>query len=376
MNTEKQLNIAILGTRGIPNRYGGFEACAEQVSWRMAARGHDVTVYSPDDSPYREDVWRGVRIQRVFCKESHLGIVGTFLFDYLCLRDAYKRNFDVILELGYVPSAFFFRLKKKPVTAVLVTNMDGMEWQRAKWNWMIKPFVRKCERSGVKYSDAMVADNPGIRDYLRVRYGKESALIPYGAKIPEKISDGALSEFGLNPFNYYMVVARLEPENNIEMVLDGAVEAAAGIPFLVVGNHRTKYGIRLKRRYENENVIRFLGGIYNYEKLTELRRHCRLYFHGHSVGGTNPSLLEAMASGARICAHDNPFNRAVLEDGGEYFSSSAQVARLIESYPDTNNEFWGKRAHSNRKKLKEMYNWDRVTTQYLELFETLLQEHG
>ena len=372
MKNHERLKIAILGTRGIPNRYGGFEECAEQIAWRMVDRGHDVTVYSPDGDPFQEAFWRGVRIRRIFCREKRLKIVGTLLYDYLCFRDAGKRDFDIILELGYVPAAFFFRLKRSS-SAMLITNMDGMEWQRAKWNRMIKVFVRKCEQMGVNYSDALVADNPGIQDYLRIRYGKETVLIPYGAKVPEKISDRALDEFSLNPFHYHMLVARLEPENNIRMILDGAVEASTGIPFLVVGNHLTRYGARLKKRYKDYNFIRFLGGIYNYEKLTELRRYCRLYFHGHSVGGTNPSLLEAMASNARICAHDNSFNRAVLRDGGEYFSSSADVARLIEGNPDTTNEFWGKRVHWNRKRLKEEYNWGKVATQYLELFETLLQ---
>jgi len=372
MVNRKQLNIAILGTRGIPNRYGGFEECAEQISWRMVARGHSVTVYSPKENIYTEGSWRGVQIRRVFCNEGRLGIVGTFLFDYLCLRDACKRDFDIILELGYVPSAFFFRLKKR-TNAVLITNMDGMEWQRTKWNRFIKSFVRKCERNGVKYSDEMVADNVGIQDYLSNSYGKQASFIPYGAKVLEDVSDEALDEFHLEPSKYHMLVARLEPENNIEIILDGAVGASVRMPFLVVGNNETKYGNYLKKRYRDSEFIRFLGGIYEYEKLSGLRKNTRLYFHGHSVGGTNPSLLEAMASDARICAHDNPFNRAVLEEGGGYFSSCDDVARLVDN-ANPNDSVWMERIETNREKLGRSYNWEQVTSQYLELCKSLLKD--
>ncbi len=372
MANDRKLRIAILGTRGIPNHYGGFEECAEQISWRMVARGHSVTVYSPDGNEYGEDSWRGVHIRQLFCREDKLRIVGTFLFDYLCLRDVCERDFDIILELGYVPSAFFFRLKKK-THAVLVTNMDGMEWQRAKWNRIIRPFVRKCERNGVKYSDAMVADNPGIQDYLSNSYGKRASFIPYGAKVLEDVSDEALDEFHLEPLKYHMLVARLEPENNIQMILDGASRSSVQQPFLVIGNHETRYGNFLKKRYLESEVIHFVGGIYDFKKLTALRKYSRLYFHGHSVGGTNPSLLEAMASNARICAHDNPFNRSVLENDGAYFSLPDDVARLIDSVNPVDC-IWGERIESNRKKLKVIYNWDYVTTQYLELFSSLLKD--
>lgn len=365
------MNIAILGTRGIPNRYGGFEECAQEISWRMVAREHHVTVYSPDGNSYGKDSWQGVRIRRTFCKEDCFGIFGTFLFDYLCLRDACKQDYDIILELGYVPSSFFFRIKKK-TNAKLVTNMDGMEWKRSKWNRIIKPFVRKCERNGAKYSDAMVADNVGIQDYLSIHYGESATLIPYGAKILDEISDEVLADYQLRPMSFHMLVARLEPENNIEMILDGAVQSSAHLPFLVIGDHGTRYGNHLKKRYRDSDFIKFMGGIYDYEKLTGLRKNSRLYFHGHSVGGTNPSLLEAMASEARICVHDNPFNRAIMGSDCDYFSSPDHVARLIDSVNPV-DQMWTERIASHREKLESIYNWDRITTQYLELFESLLQ---
>jgi glycosyltransferase involved in cell wall biosynthesis len=172
---------------------------------------------------------------------------------------------------------------------------------------------------------------------------------------------------------YHMLVARLEPENNIQMILDGASKSSVRQPFLVIGNHETRYGNFLKKRYRDSEIIRFVGGIYDNKKLTGLRKHSRLYFHGHSVGGTNPSLLEAMASNARICAHDNPFNRSVLEEGGAYFSSSDDVVRLIDN-KNPDDCMWKERIESNREKLKTIYNWDYVTTQYLELFKSLSKE--
>ena len=305
------MKIAILGTRGIPNNYGGFEQNAENLSQWWVKLGHEVTVYNPDYHPYKESDWNGVKIRHIFSREDKLGIWGTFIYDYLCLKDAVEQDYDIILNLGYVPSALFFNLKKK-TKAKFITNMDGLEWKRSKWNNLLKKFIKYCEKRAVKLSDFLVADNPGIEDYYRENYNvKNIRYIAYGAELFNNPNIKYLKEFNVEPYNYYMLVARLEPENNVEMILDGYLLSNSKEPFIVVGGLKNKYAKYLLNKYRNKKNIRFVGGIYNYDKLSSLRWYAKLYFHGHSVGGTNPSLLEAMASNAYIAAHNNFFNKYI-----------------------------------------------------------------
>ena len=356
------MKIAVLGTRGIPNRYGGFEQCAEKLSVIWVEEGHKVTVYNPDDHPYKEKEWKGVKIRHIPSKESRLGIWGTFIYDYLCLKDAINQDFDIILNLGYVPSALFFNLKKK-TKAKFVTNMDGLEWKRSKWNNILKKFIKYCEKRAVKLSDFLIADNPGIEDYYRKNYGVENIkYIAYGAELFDNPKIEYLEQFSVKPYSYYILVARLEPENNIEMILDGYILSNTQEPFIVVGVLKNKYAKYLLKKYAASRSIKFVGGIYDYEKLSSLRWYAKLYFHGHSVGGTNPSLLEAMASNAYIVAHDNPFNKYVLNKEAFYFKRKEDIANLVKNYIKEYRETF---IRKNRQKIKEIYNWGKVARAYL-----------
>lgn len=364
------MKIAILGTRGIPNNYGGFEQNAENFSKWWVNLGHDVTVYNPDYHPYKENEWNGVKIKHIFSKEDKLGIWGTFVYDYLCLKDAVNQDYDIILNLGYVPSALFFNLKER-TKAKFVTNMDGLEWKRSKWNTILKKFIKYCERRAVKLSDFLIADNPGIEDYYRQNYHINNIrYIAYGAELFYNPNVEYLNEFNLEPYKYYMLVARLEPENNIEMILDGYLLSNVKEPFIVVGGLKNKYAKYLLAKYKNNNNIKFVGGIYDYNKLSTLRWFSKLYFHGHSVGGTNPSLLEAMASNAYIAAHNNPFNKYVLGNDAFFFSNKEEVYDIINNYTDKYRKIF---IENNRKKIKEIYNWEKTSKEYLEVFENLLK---
>ncbi len=363
------MKIAILGTRGIPNNYGGFEQNAENLSRWWIKQGHEVTVYNPDYHPYKYDEWNGVRIKHIFSREDILGMWGNFAYDYLCLKDATENNYDIVLNLGYTPSALFFGLKKK-TKAKFVTNMDGLEWKRSKWNRILRKFIRFCEERAVSLSDFLIADNPAIEEYYKETYGVAYIrYIPYGAELFHSPDTKYLDEYGLEPYRYYMLVARLEPENNIEMILDGYLLSGAREPFLVVGGLRNKYAKHLLRKYGITEKIMFAGGIYDYRKLSSLRWFSKLYFHGHSVGGTNPSLLEAMASNAYIAAHDNPFNRNVLGEEAFYFKTREDIKDIINSYSE---ELRDEYIRKNRTKIKEVYNWERVSVEYLKVFEEVL----
>jgi glycosyltransferase involved in cell wall biosynthesis len=322
------MKIAILGTRGIPNHYSGFEQFAEFFSVFLVEKGHDVFVYNSHNHPYQEKTFNGVNIIHQHDPEYKLGTFGQFIYDYNCIMDSRKRNFDIILQLGYTSnSIWYFLLPKKPI---IITNMDGLEWKRSKYSKPVQQFLKFAERLAVKSSDFLISDSLGIQKYINSKYNVTSTYIAYGAKVFSSPNEEILKEYDVLKHNYNMIMARFEPENNIETILDGIVLAGQETTVLVLGNHQTKYGDYLKNKFKTHKQIRFIGAEFDINKLNNLRYFSNFYFHGHSVGGTNPSLLEAMASNAFIIAHDNHFNKTILQQNGYYFSNPADIKNIID----------------------------------------------
>lgn len=238
--------------------------------------------------------------------------------------------------------------------------MDGLEWKRSKYPGLVRRFLKVAEKLAVKWSNFHISDSLGIQEYLREEYGISSKYIPYGA-IPFTTPDMSLLQaYGVEPFKYNMLIARLEPENNIETILKGVSESNRGTPFLVIGKHETKFGNYLKQKFSGNHNIHFLGGIYNLEHLDNLRHFSNLYFHGHSAGGTNPSLLEAMASDALIVAHDNIFNRGVLGDDAFYFRNHRDIIQNLELKKKNHREM----VLENKNKIQDRFSWDRINGDY------------
>lgn len=365
------MKIAILGTRGIPNNYGGFEQFAEYISVGLAELGHDVTVYNPHFHSYTGDSFKGVKIQRINSPEEKIGSIGNFIYDYRSLKHALAQNFDLIYEAGYgTASPSYFLLKDE--TVPVLTNMDGLEWKRSKWNFITKRLMRYFEKLAIQKSHYLIADNTGIQQYYKDYHNAESIYLPYGADAVYQFDVDVPAVYNLAQDSYLMLVARLEPENNITMILDGYVKSGTSYPFIVIGNHNNKYGAYLKDRYKS-NDVRFLGGIYDKAKLDSLRCFAKAYFHGHSVGGTNPSLLEAMASRAFIFAHDNDFNKGVLEANAIYFSSSESLAAKITNIKALSNAHREGYLQGNVHKILNYYNWKRVIKLHEEVFTNILE---
>jgi len=353
--------VGIVGTRGIPNHYGGFEQCAEYLALGLVKRGFEVIVYNSHNHPYQEKEWKGVKIVHCYDPENKIGTAGQFIYDFNCIRDIRKRKCDVILQLGYTSSSIWGWLL--PKKSVVTTNMDGLEWKRTKFSERVKKFLLYAESLGVKYSDYLISDSLGIQDYLKAKYDADSTFIAYGATLFDQPSTTVLGDYQVLPQSYDMLVARLEPENSIEIILDGVVEANLARTFLVIGKHETTYGSYLKTKYQNATQIKFIGGIYDIEKLNNLRYYSNVYFHGHTVGGTNPSLLEAMASNSLICANNNPFNRYILGEDAIYFNDAKDVAKTllkvnssVDSYQDM--------IQRNRTKITDIYDWELIIDQY------------
>lgn len=352
------LRIGILGTRGIPNQYGGFEQCAQYLAEGLAAKGHEVTVYNSSLHPYTHKRWNGVSIIHQRDREDKFGTFGQFLYDLGCIRDARARNFDVIIQLGYTSSSVWFWLW--PENTRHIVNMDGLEYNRSKYPYLVRQFLKLAEHMATFRADLLVADNPGIERYLASKYSKPIRLISYGAELPGKTDVGILSRFGLQPREYDLVIARLEPENHIEEIVKAHKRSGTDIPLLVIGSLQTSLARRLQGSPSNH--VRFAGSIYEKSLLDSLRKYTRLYFHGHSVGGTNPSLLEAMASECVICAHDNPFNREVLGDSACYFSTETDLRQMIaQPPPKAEMEKW---KAANLEKLKSVHRWNDIIDAY------------
>lgn len=374
------MKIAFVSVRGIPNYYGGFEQFAEYISVGLVKRGHEVTVYSPHFHPYKGDNYKGVRIKHIYSPEMWMGSsVGSFFYDFLSLRDALKKeNFDIIYEAGYtsiIPAYLWFNVKniKYPI---FTTNMDGLEYKRTKFNKWVRKFVFWEERMAVKHSHYLIADNMGIQDYYKEKYGKESKFLAYGADIHDDYDVEVLKEFGLESNGYYLLVARLEPENNISMVIEGYLASKENRrrPLVVVGKTNTSYGKELVAEYGKESGVRFVGGIYDFKKLNSIRHFSFTYFHGHSVGGTNPSLLEAMASGCFILAHDNIFNRAVLKENALYYEDSRTVTALLDNIDSYSKNQKKAFITNNLEEISQEYSWEKLVDKHEAYFKGLLKQ--
>ena len=367
------MKIAITGTKGIPNRYGGFEQFAEHLSSRLAQRGHDVMVYNPSFHPVHKDEHNKAKIIRKFSPEKFVGPVANYLYDFLCLRDAIKRRIDIILECGYATAAPAFRLLNFRKTELLI-NPDGMEWQRPKWNPIIRMIIRIAEKAVAKTGFKLVCDNPELVNYYKEKYNVDSIYIPYGADIFENPDKQVLKTFNVLPFEYFLVIARLEPENNLRTIIKGFLKSGYDGKLLIVGDPLNNFGRKLMKDFAGSSNILFTKDMFDQNILDNLRYYSKAYFHGHSAGGTNPSLLEAMAAGSLIIAHDNKFNRIILKDNALYFNNETDITNILLSEKNWVNkkEIF---IEENRKVIEQNYQWEDVTSQYEDLFKSLIYKN-
>jgi glycosyltransferase involved in cell wall biosynthesis len=360
------MRIAITGTRGIPNRYGGFEQFAAQLSVRLTERGHEVWVYNPAGHPYRGNNFHKVNIIRKPFPEHLLGPAANYIYDYICIKDAIRKNAGIILECGYasaVPAYRFLDFKNSKV----ITHLDGFEWQRPKWSRPTRKIIKRAEKTTTRFSHTIVCDHPEIQSYFEQKYSIKPWCIPFGADIFKDPDIKMIEQYNVYPYEYYLVIARLEPENNLQTIINGFLKTGCKEKLLIAGDPDTSFGRKLYNEYRTLDNIIFLNGIYDQIILDNLRHFSKAYFHGHSVGGTNPSLLEAMAAGSLIIAHDNKFNRYILKDNALYFNSEDDIRSVLESFQDLSGHK-EKMVSNNIRTIEESYQWEEITGRYEELF--------
>ncbi|MFC2116304.1 DUF1972 domain-containing protein, partial [Bacteroidota bacterium] len=329
-----------------------------------------VIVYNSLRHSYKDNTYKGVDIIHKCLPDSWLGTGSQYIYDLFCLRDAIRLKADVIIECGYASAAPWYKVLRRGGIK-LVTHMDGMEWKREKWNALTKNIFLRAENLAVRYSDVIVCDHPVIGDYYREMYSVSPEIIPYGAEIRKDFDLSILDELGLKSGSYYLLIARLEPENNIRMIIEGFLASGAGESLVVVGDYSGKHGRQIFRDFGNNKRLRFIGGVFDPKLLDHLRHYSKAYFHGHSVGGTNPSLLEAMAAGALVIAHDNPYNRWVLGENGGYFRYADEVTEHIIGIGKLERER-DKYCRNNIERIRTDFQWDSVVNQYEQLFTRLI----
>ncbi len=367
MGEGRKIKIGIIGSRGIPNQYGGFEQFAEYLSAGLVKKGCRVWVYSPDNHPYKKKTFQGVGLIHCFNPENRTGPFGQLIYDLNCILDSRKRAFDIILQLGYTSSAVWNWLFDKNV--MVVTNPDGMEWKRSKYNWLVRKFLKFSEKTVMSRSHCFVADSQVIKKYIQNSHKKDAWFIPYGADPFLNPRKEMLRRLGVTPHGYFLVIARLQPDNNTEMILQAVKEAGTAFPLVVVGRINNRFAKQLQKRYGPSGIL-FTGGIYDQEFLHNLRFFSLLYFHGHSAGGTNPSLLEAMAASSRICAHDNLFNKSVLGRDAFFFSDKNDIVRNLPRWISSGS--WTERCENNLKKVETLYSKQQIIDQYHALFRQMM----
>jgi glycosyltransferase involved in cell wall biosynthesis len=361
--------IAILGSRGIPARYGGFETFAEELAVGLVERGAEVTVFcersngTPAREPAREH--RGVRLVHV--PAPRLGPLRTILFDLGCLWRA-RKGFDVVYMLGY-GSALFCGLPRRSGSEVWI-NMDGLEWRRRKWGRLARAWLRWNEGRALAVATRVVFDADAVRaDVLARRPARaDVSVIEYGARPPQTFDPGVLEELVLRPREYYLVVCRIEPENHVLEIVTAFARLATDRTLLVVGNvdGAGEYG-RACRQAAGRARVRFLGALFDGTTLDTLRTGSRAVLHGHSVGGTNPSLLEALAAGAPVIAHDNPFNREVLGAEATCFHDTESLIEALRVVEARDAEEHGRLGDEARARVTTYYQWERIVAAYATL---------
>lgn len=366
----RPLRIALFGSRGIPHTYGGAEAFLEELSPRLAARGHDVIVYCRRSLfKERPSIYRGVRL--IYLPNLETKVLGTPTHTLLCELDMLFRKVDVALILNIVNGfhCVIPRLLGKPIAI----NVDGMDWKRDKWGAIAKKYFywnAKC--IGKICPKGVVTDAYEMRRIYLEEFGTPSACIAYGANIETSANPQVLQQYGLEPFQYYLIASRLVPENNADLIIQGFERVNTQRILAIAGsaNYHSAFIDRIKQTKDPR--VRFLGHLSDAQHVKELHCNAYAYLHGHSMGGTNPSLLKALGYGNCVVALRTAFNTEVLGDYGILFERDegalAEKLVYIESHPDVAAEY--RRRAPNR--IRDAYTWDKITDQYEELFLQLV----
>jgi glycosyltransferase involved in cell wall biosynthesis len=354
--------IAIIGTNGLPGRYGGWDQLLEHLTLHLNENFHLNVYTSSYDAVKGLKEYNGAKLKIIPLKAN--GIQSIFYDGFSMFHSLFYS--DILLVLG--TSGCIFLPLIKLFGKKIILNPDGAEWKRGKWNHFAKWFLKTSEDIGLRYADTIVADNKIIQDYIFKTYRIKSELIAYGGDnaIPVPLTFETQSKYGISVDDYAFKVCRIEPENNIDLILEAFINL--DFKLILIGNWKnSKYGISLKKKYSTFNNLVLLDPIYHQKTLDELRSNCKIYIHGHSVGGTNPSLVEAMNLGLCCVTYDVDYNRETTENKAIYFKDSNELRSVVEEV--INNEIENHRIRNDMFTIaKTRYTWSLIIDKYKSLF--------
>ena len=366
--------VRILGTHGVPAAYGGFETAAENIALFLVRRGWRVIVYCQGKGrgPITEDTWHG--IERVHVPVDLEGWKGTSRFDLLSIRHACRHQ-DLCLTFGYNTAIFNVLQRLHGIPNVI--NMDGIEWSRARWGFAKQAILYANERIGCWVGNHLIADHPEIEKYLLTRAPQRKiTILTYGADPLADVPTQAVLNLGLQPGEYLNLIARPIPENSILEIVQGFSAKPRGKKLVVLGNFdcaADPYHAQVLAAASPEVV--FAGAIYDKTAVQALRYHSVAYAHGHTVGGTNPSLVEAMAASNPVIAHDNPYNRWVAQEAALYFKTSHDFSHCVDELLGSPSRMAALRRASHVR-FEQEFTWDHVAGQYEQLLLKFLPRAG
>ncbi len=359
---EKSLRI--LGTRGVPAAHGGFETFAEHLALYLVQRGWAVTVYCQEDGtgPVFEDTWQGIR--RVRMPVATAGAAGTIVFDWKSTWHA-SREKGLVLTLGYNTAVFCVLYRLRGLRNLI--NMDGIEWRRQKWGKVAKLWFWLNDWAGCWLGNHLIADHPLIKQHLATRVSPDKiTTIPYGADAVTAADPGILTQYGLETGGYAILIARAEPENSILEVVRAWSRAPRGKRLVILGKYDPDHAYQRAVREAASDEVDFIGAVYSKPVVQALRFHAAFYIHGHQVGGTNPSLVEALGAGNAVLAHDNAFNRWVAGEAALYFANEAECAEKLEQMLGDQAIVLRLRQIAGARYLNE-FTWGKVLGEYEQL---------
>ena len=351
----KKTKLAIIGTNGVPAQYGGFETLVENLV-ECLSQQFDITVYCSKSQKSRIKEYKGARLRYIPLSANR---AQGILYDALCLFIT-RKKYDQVLVLGIGSIVGMYLCRKYGYKYTL--NIGGIDWRRDKWGRVAKWYIHTAEKGAIPVCSRIVSDNEGIRSYIKDTYGKDSYLIEYGGDqvTKEPITEVLLQKYSFLKRKYALVVARIQSDNNIEMSILGARKA--GYPLVVVGNWNfTEYGIRLREKYQNCENLYLLDAIYDQKELNVLRSNTSMYIHGHSGGGTNPSLVEAMFLDVPILCFNNGYNNNTTESAAFYYKDAQELSELLKglTYEQIEKEKKDMAEIAHRR-----YTWKRIAEEY------------
>lgn len=360
MINGKKPKLSILGCRGIPSKYGGFETFAQRLALYLTQKNWSVTVYCQDsDTPkIYESAYEDIRL--VHIPAPDYGALSSIFFDWKSVSHATQeisqnKEQNLILTLGYNTAIFCLQYRLKNLINII--NMDGIEWRRQKWKLPQKIWLYLNEWCGSWLGNHLIADHPEIQNHLTTRVKADKiTVIPYGAELVENADLSLLERYNLKPNQYAIIIARPEPENNILEIVSAFSRKKRNVKLVILGNYKPNENPYHQKVMETaSDEVLFIGAVYEPEVTNALRFYCQLYIHGHSVGGTNPSLVEALACQSAVLAHDNAFNKWVAADQAHYFKDEQECLEKLDLLLNNEAELKLMKEGSFKRHQEEFY---------------------